>query len=265
MFEVTKRACIRLPCHIQAEIKFAGGDSEMTKKAVVSNISTTGIQILSPSFVATGQTVTASFKIPGNRKKCYSAEVMRIESLQGRMPGRFPYALGAKFVDFSAQQEKKIAAFIENKMSCRGWRWLLALLLAGLAGIEAMRVLPMSYLNQSESFDFAALRSWQSVFLAALFLTSSLAVFINSKIFPNLCRMALGIGAFLSAVRIIFQLGGFSAEPGWLWLHEAFLFAVQISLIASLTKMLRFFKSMQRVLAEEKISTGTGKPTFTIL
>jgi len=269
MVQTTQRACIRLPCDLEAEIKFSGGTSEITKKATVSNISTTGIQILSSSFVATGQKLTASFKVPGQSAGKYQAEIMRIESLQGRMIGRYSYALGARFVDFTPKQEKQITHFITGKLSCRPWRISIMWLFIALAGSELIRIIAQTYLTQT-----AASSIWTdtalpllSAFLSAGFLLSAAASLLNQKKFTHTGLIFAGMGAILSAFRIALKLPLLSeSETGALiWTYEAVIFAIEAGLIVTLIKMAGFFNKMEKVLAAEKISPGTGRPTFTIL
>lgn len=265
----TQRACIRLPCEIQAEIKFSGGSSFIKKKAIISNISTTGIQILSPSFVATGQKLTACFKVPGQSQGSYSAEIMRIESLQGRMIGHYPYALGARFIDFKPKQEKKITSFITGKISCRSWRNTVTWLFLFLAGSELGRVVIHTYLNQtslhSSAWEIAA--PFVCALLSAGFLLSAASAFLNRKSFTTLGLIFTGVGIFLASTRVALKAPIlFASETGaFIWSYEVVIFAVQVMLIVTLIKLRSYFKKMEIVLATEKISPASGRPTFTIL
>lgn len=269
MSQITQRACIRLPCEFAANIIFSGGDTEITKKAIISNISTTGVQILSPSFVATGQTLTASFKIPGHRKTNYNLEVMRIESLQGRMPGHFPYALGARFIDFHQKKENQIAQFIEGKVTCRSWRRVVAIILLLLAGAETTRVIYQANENTAALLSLTAqsIMNWISLVLSAGFAGSSLTIFLNQKKFITLSKLFLMAGALLSLSRIVFYAPLLSGDTGskFFWWYEILTFTAQITLILGLSKMGKFFKAIKHVLTQEKISPGQGNPTFTIL
>lgn len=265
----TQRACIRLPCEIQAEIKFSGGSSFIKKKAIITNISTTGIQILSPSFVATGQKLTACFKVPGKSQENYNAEIMRIESLQGRMVGHYPYALGARFIDFKPKQEKKITSFITGKISCRSWRNTITWLFLILAGSELSRVVIQTYLNQTalpaSTWDLIA--PFVCALFAAGFLLSAVSAFLNRKSFTTLGILFSGVGILLASVRVALKAPLlFANEIGALiWTYEVTIFAVQVMLIATLIKLGIYFKKMELVLAAEKISPASGRPTFTIL
>jgi len=265
----TQRACIRLPCDIQAEIKFSNGNSFIKKKAIVSNVSTTGIQILSPSFVATGQKLTACFKVPGQSQESYSAEIMRIESLQGRMIGHYPYALGARFIDFKPKQEKKITSFITGKISCRSWRNKVAWLFLFLAGSELGRIIVQTYLNQtslhSSTWELAA--PFVCALIGAGFLLSAASAFLNRKSFTTLGLLFTGAGIFLATARVALKAPLlFANETGaFIWSYEVIVFAVQVMLIVTLIKLKSYFKKMDLVLSAEKISPASGSPTFTIL
>lgn len=265
----TQRACIRLPCEIQAEIKFSGGNSFVTKKAIISNVSTTGIQILSPSFVATGQKLTACFKIPGQSKETYNAEIMRIESLQGRMIGHYPYALGARFIDFKPKQEKKITSYITGKISCRSWRNTLTWLFLFLAGSELGRVVVHTYLNQKalqpSAWELAA--PFVCALFGAGFLLTAASAFLNRKSFTALGLIFTSAGIILATARVALKAPLlFASETGaFIWSYEVIIFAVQVMLIVTLIKLKNYFKKMEMVLANEKISPASGRPTFTIL
>lgn len=265
----TQRACIRLPCEIQAEIKFSGGSSFIKKKAIISNISTTGIQILSPSFVATGQKLTACFKVPGQSQGSYNAEIVRIESLQGRMIGHYPYALGARFIDFKPKQEKKITSFITGKISCRSWRNTVAWLFLFLAGSELGRVVIHTYLNQKalqpSTWELAA--PFVSALIGAGFLLTAASAFLNRKSFTTLGLTFTSAGIFFATARVALKAPIlFARETGaYIWSYEVIIFAVQVMLIVTLVKLKNYFKKMEIVLANEKISPASGRPTFTIL
>lgn len=265
----TQRACIRLPCEIKANIKFSGGSSFITKKAIISNISTTGIQILSPSFVATGQKLTACFKVPGQPQGNYNAEIMRIESLQGRMIGHYPYALGARFIDFKPKQEKKITSFITGIISCRSWRNTVTWLFLFLAGSELGRIVVHTYLNQkalsSSAWELAA--PFVCALLGAGFLLSATSAFLNRKSFTALGLIFVAAGIFLAVARVALKSPLlFASETGaFIWSYEVIIFAIQAMLIVTLIKLRSYIKKMELVLAAEKISPASGRPTFTIL
>jgi|GEM_PF-3131407 len=269
------RVCIRLPCEFPAEIKFLGGGTEHIKKALISNISTTGIQILSPSFIATGQTVQASFKIPGqNSRTTLRAEVMRVESLLGRMVGHYPYALGAKFISAEKNQENQIIGFIADKTTCAPQRTVMSLFLFFLGALEIVQIFkPFVDLDlglmvsSSQQVLVGWLNLTVSSVLAMGLIGASLLCFFNRKSFIRLGIFFL-CAEIITTVIIQLPLDGlFSGltQNKLLWLIDCTLIATSGLLIWSILKTAEQLKQIELRLTAEKISPGAGKPTFTIL
>ncbi len=274
------RAFIRFPCELAAEITFSGGEKNHVKKALISNISTAGIQILSPSFIATGQKITATFKVPGHSSKTtFTAEIMRIESLQSRMIGHYPYALGAKFVSPKANQEKQITRFILRKITCASARGFATLLLFPLAIIQLARTLVYAhYLNAGNSvsslYGMTQLPfiSWITHPLAAILIAAGLwssiiFTLINRKNFQVQGIMWTGVSIFLSIIRIFVKkdllFGTFDERfIGW---GEIIVLGVETALIVIFFRLIFQLKKAAQLLTAEKISAGFKRPTFTIL
>lgn len=274
------RLCIRLPCELPAEITFSGDANKIVKKAIVSNISTTGIQILSPSFIATGQKVQAAFKIPGQTSKAvFLAEVMRIESLQGRMIGHYPYALGAKFITPEKKQGKQIARFISKKITCAGGRALAVLLFLILGAAQTGRTALHALFPSSEfsALDFQGFSnsitgSWIlhpviSGIVALGFLSSALFCVLNKKFFMR-WGFFWAIAQILLSVIIICagrRLPSENSTDIILLCGELLLLGLGIGLIASIFNLRDKFKKIEILLSPDRGSAGPNRPTFTIL
>jgi hypothetical protein len=274
------RVSIRLPCEFPAEITFSGEGANIRKKATITNISTTGIQILCPSFVATGQKVQASFKFPGQRyQTIFNAEIMRIESLQGRMIGHYPYALGAKFVVSEEKQIKKIARFISNKMTCASGRAITTTLFLILGIIHIGRALLHTAFPSSDlsMLDLTGLPHFittnemiyplLSSILALGLLTSSLLTALNKKTFMR-WGLSWAIIQVLSSVMIIIAkrnlLSGGLTEAS-LFCGELFTIGMGVGLIAIIFNLRKQFKIIEKLLSADRTSSGANRPTFTIL
>lgn len=272
----SQRFCVRLPCELPAEITFSGGGTEHNKKALISNISTTGIQILSPSFVATGQMVQASFKVPGkSTKTTFRAEVMRIESLQGRTIHRYPYALGAKFVTPEKKQEKQITHFISKKITCAPWRMTASLLFLALSLGQLGRALlhtvfSSSSLAQADMqgislnwlFDPALSAGVSAgLFFGAVFCVLNRTFFIRWGLFWTSAAI------FLFVAHLIFQLHvPFSSSLSqMLGIADFALAAWGAGLMIILLKLSTKLGQMEKILSNQRIAPGLNRPTFTIL
>ena len=275
----TQRAQVRLPCELPAEITFIGGNESRVKKVLISNISTTGIQILSPSFVATGQIVEACFKVPGKSSKTtLKAEVMRIESLQGRMIGRFPYALGAKFVEPKQKQEKQIARFISKKISCASWRSPITVLFFILSGVYLSRVIlhtlfATSSLAALDNFGISQLGTassiihpWASaVVFTGLFSSACLCLFRN-KFFNRWGFLWMSSAVLLSVLYLYVQYGllfGTALEKN-VWFGQGLVTALEIGCLILVIQFAKSLHKMNLIISTQK-PPGSGRPTFTIL
>ena len=274
------RVSVRLSCEFPAEITFSGGGSNICKKATITNISTTGIQILCPSFVATGQKVQAAFKIPGQRSKTiFNAEIMRIESLQGRMVGHYPYALGAKFVVSEEKQIKKVARFISNKMTCASGRAIITTLFFILGLTQAGRVLLHTAFTSSDlsRLDLTGLPHFMAVngiiypllsgVLALGLLSSSLLSAMNKKTFMH-WGFFWAVIQLLSSAAMLFAksnsiAGDFDAVA--LFCGELLTLGVGIGVIAIILNVRKKFKEIEKLLSADRPSSGANRPTFTIL
>ena len=274
------RLCIRLPCELPAEITFSGGETEIIKKAIVSNISTTGIQILSPSFIATGQKVQASFKVPGQTSKTtLYAEVIRIESLQGRMIGHYPYALGAKFVASKRNQTNEIARFISSKITCASGRMLAAMLCFILGIFQVGRTLLHTFFASSNlatldlrGFSGSITENWVShpLLLGSMalgFLFSALFYVLNKKNFMILGFFWALAQILLSAITLFARRGLLSGDLTDMALlcGELLLFGLAIGLITININLRTQFKKIEESLSADRSSSGLNRPTFTIL
>ena len=274
------RSGIRLPCELPTEIMFSGGGIDRVKKAIISNISITGIQILSPSFIATGQKVQASFKVPGRSSiTTFCAEVMRIESLQGRMIGHFPYALGAKFIAPEKNQERQIAGFISKKTTYSSWRMAITgiLFLLSISHIRhailesAFTSSALARLNQygiSELgiFSWIFHQSTSAVVFVGLFSAALLCAF-NHKTFTRWGFFWTIASTLLSAVYVYAQRGLlFEAAPGKaIWLSECLLTGMGIGLLFAIVKLAKNMHKMNVFLSAQTPLSGPNRPTFTIL
>lgn len=275
-----QRVCIRLPCDIPAEISFSGGDSKLIKKTTISNISTTGLQILCPSFVATGQTLSAQFKLPGQSSKTtLTAEVVRIESLQGRMIGHYPYALGAKFVTPEFKQENKIKQFISNKITCASLRLSVAWLFFIVGITQFGRALLHSGLISSDLLALD-LRGFSSAMTGNWLLHPLLAGFVAANCFASMILCVLNkksskvLGLVCAGIQIIYSLTiliakrnlltGSPSDP-MLWSAELLLLAAGLGLIALLIQLSKERIKMEKIITADRAPSAPNRPTFTIL
>ncbi len=274
------RSSIRLPCKLPAEIIFFGDGMDRVKKAVISNISTTGIQILSPSFIATGQKVQASFKVPGIRSyTTFRAEVMRIESLQGKMIGHFLYALGAKFVDPEKAHEKQITGFISNKTTFSTWRMAITGILFLLSGSHIRHAilenaLASSTLAQLNLYGVSELGifSWlfhpgtSAIVFVGLFSAAFLCAF-NHKTFVRWGFFWATSSSLLSAAYVYAQqVLILEGAPGKAtWLSECLFTCMGISLLFAIAQLAKNLHKMDIFLSAQKPPPGPTRPTFTIL
>lgn len=271
------RAHTRLPCDLPAKITFDGDGAKHTRSALVSNISTAGVQILSPSFVATGQLVQLSFQLPG-QKNIFSSqgEIVRVESLQKKAVP-YPYALGAKLLHQESRQEKRIFNFISSHATLASARFLLGSLLLFLGALSGARALLHLFFSTQGipaadliGSHLAFFWGWvtnpaYSILFAAGFIFSGVFCFFNRPTFVIQGTFWCLAGALTSLLRIYAKKDFFilSEVPKWIWPSEVFLLIIQGTLFAGILIVWLKLKRIKKTLSPSK--PFSNRPTFTIL